>query len=94
MTKEIKLDFMTCTDREIENALIGFEKGKIDYILIENIFPAYFEDRYDMEIDKISNGRDMDWWGTINGILTNSYKIPVFGCCRYGYVTIEREEEE
>lgn len=93
MTRErrsVKLDYRTCNDEDIRKALKSYAKKKVDLIEIENLYPGWFADEYDMEIDE-HNGYDMDWWGHF---YLDGVEIPLFGCCMYGYIRIEREDED
>ena len=93
MTREISLDYRTCDVGDIDDALRKYIAREIDNIRINNIYPAILEDRYDMEIE-YENGFDMDWWGTIKYLDCERVDIPVYGCCRYGYIQTEREDED
>lgn len=92
---ELKLDFRKCTEKDIDNALVKCAKKEVNTVVISNIYPAWFEERYNMEIDS-ENGFDMDWWGHLYLHEADIYgdKIELFGCCRYGYVRIKRKDKK
>ncbi|MEE3344759.1 MAG: hypothetical protein VZS44_11745 [Bacilli bacterium] len=81
------LDYRTCTDDDIKKALTELAHKKSGYVRINNIYPGYFEDIFDMEIDD-ENGFDMDWWGHM---YVDQINVSVFGCCRYGYAIFKFE---
>ena len=86
--REIKLNYRTCDDEDIKNALRLYAQRKVDSINIVNLYPGWFVEEYDMEIDE-HEGYDMDWWGHFH---LDGVEIQLHGCCMWGYILIERDE--
>ena len=78
----LKLDFKTCTKKDIKTAINNLAHNKLDYLEIKNIYPAYFEEKFDMETDDF-NG--YDFWGHI---VVDNKEIPVFGEAWYGLIEV------
>ena len=84
----MELDYRKCSKEDIENALKSLSEKAIEDVEIANIFPCFFENEFNMEMDSIESSMHWEGFMAFNGV-----EIRVAGDAKAGTAYLERYDD-